>query len=143
MGPAAGDPVRIQGTVEYIGPGLAFDNIAIIEFGDSNWLILTPALKQVIWTTQLEFGPVDPDNFDVFVIKSRVHFRRGFDETGYAKGIYLMDAPGDFVGTTRLEALDYENVTLDNYYPYGKRRVSRQHAPPRDARSFTGRERDR
>ena len=48
-----------------------------------------------------------------------MHFRRGFDETGYAKGIYLMDAPGDFVGTTRLEALDYENVTLENYYPYG------------------------
>lgn len=118
-GPASGDPVRIEGTVRYIGPGLAFDNIAIIEFGDSNWLILTPALKQVIWTTQLEFGPVDPDDFDVFVIKSRVHFRRGFDETGYAKGIYIMDAPGPYVGTTRLDALDYENVTLENYYPYG------------------------
>lgn len=118
-GPASGEPVRIQGTVAYVGPGLNFDNIAIIEFGDSNWLILTPALKQVIWTTQLEFGPVDPDNFDVFVIKSRVHFRRGFDETGYAKGIYIMDAPGPYVGTTRLDALDYENVTLENYYPYG------------------------
>ena len=26
---------------------------------------------------------------------SRVHFRRGFDETGYAKTIMVVDAPGD------------------------------------------------
>ncbi|MEM7503421.1 MAG: M81 family metallopeptidase [Pseudomonadota bacterium] len=118
-GPASGDPVRIQGTVRYLGPGLRFDNVAVIEFGDGNWLVLTPALRQVIWTEQLEFGPVDPDNFDVFVTKSRVHFRRGFDETGYAKSIFVVDAPGPFVGTTRLEALQYENVTLTDYYPYG------------------------
>ena len=118
-GPASGDPVRIQGTVRYIGPGLAFDNVAIIEFGDGNSLVLTPALRQVIWTEQLEFGPLDPDDFDVFVTKSRVHFRRGFDETGYAKSIFLVDAPGPFVGTTRLDALQYEHVTLTDYYPYG------------------------
>ncbi len=118
-GPASGDPVRIQGTVRYLGPGLRFDNVAVIEFGDGNWLVLTPALRQVIWTEQLEFGPVHPDNFDVFVTKSRVHFRRGFDETGYAKSIFVVDAPGPFVGTTRLEALQYENVTLTDYYPYG------------------------
>lgn len=118
-GPASGDPVRIQGTVRYLGPGLNYDNVAVIEFGDGNWLVLTPALRQVIWTEQLEFGPVDPDNFDVFVTKSRVHFRRGFDETGYAKSIFLVDAPGPFVGTTRLDALQYENVTLTDYYPYG------------------------
>ena len=118
-GPASGDPVRIQGTVRYLGPGLAFDNVAVIDFGDGNSLVLTPALRQVIWTEQLQFGPIDPDDFDVFVTKSRVHFRRGFDETGYAKSIFLVDAPGPFVGTTRLDALEYENVVLTDYYPYG------------------------
>ena len=118
-GPSSGDPVRIQGTVRYIGPGLSFDNLAVIDFGDGNSLVLTPALRQVIWTEQLEFGPIDPDDFDVFVTKSRVHFRRGFDETGYAKSIFLVDAPGPFVGTMRLDALQYENVTLSDYYPYG------------------------
>ena len=93
--------------------------MAIIDFGDGNSLILTPALRQVIWTEQLEFGPLDPDDFDVFVIKSRVHFRRGFDETGYAKSIFVVDAPGPFVGTTRLDALQYENLELTDYYPYG------------------------
>jgi microcystin degradation protein MlrC len=118
-GPSSGDPVRIQGTVRYVGEGMGFDTLAIVEFGDGNTLVLTPALKQVIWTDQIRFGPLDPDDFDVFVIKSRVHFRRGFDETGYAPSIYIVDAPGPYVGTTRLEALQYENVRLTDYYPYG------------------------
>lgn len=118
-GPASGEPVRIQGTVRYFGEGMGFDEIAIVEFGDGNWLVITPALKQIIWTSQIRFGPLDPDDFDVFVTKSRVHFRRGFDETGYAKSIFIVDAPGAFVGTTRLDALPYENVTLSDHYPYG------------------------
>lgn len=118
-GPASGTPVSISGTLSYIGPGMRFDQVAIVNFGDRNSLIITPALKQVLWTEELEFGPLDPDNFDSFVVKSRVHFRRGFDETGYAKTIILVDAPGPFVGTVHLDALQYENVTLENYYPYG------------------------
>ena len=62
---------------------------------------------------------LDPDYFDTFVVKSRVHFRRGFDETGYAKTIIIVDAPGPFVGTIRLDALPYENVNLSDFYPYG------------------------
>lgn len=118
-GPSSGDPVRIQGTLRYLGPGHGFDTVAIVEFGDSNWLVLTPALQQVIWLSQLDYGDIEPDAFDVFVVKSRVHFRRGFDETGYAKSIHLVDAPGPFVGTVHLDALEYENVTLTDYYPYG------------------------
>jgi microcystin degradation protein MlrC len=118
-GPASGDPVRINGTLTYLGPGVNFDEVAIVEFGDRNSLIITPALKQILWTEQLEFGPLDPDNFDSFVLKSRVHFRRGFDETGYAKTIIIVDAPGPFVGTVHLDALPYENITLTDYYPYG------------------------
>ena len=118
-GPDSGTPVRIRGTVRYLGPGLDYDRVAVIGFGDRNALILTPALEQILWTEQLEFGPIDPDDFEVFVVKSRVHFRRGFDETGYAKSIFLVDAPGPYVGTLHLDALPYENVTLTDYYPYG------------------------
>lgn len=118
-GPSSGEPVRIEGTLRYLGPGHGFDTVAIVEFGDSNWLILTPALEQVIWLSELEYGDIDPDAFDVFVVKSRVHFRRGFDETGYARSIHIVDAPGPFVGTVHLDALDYENLTLTDYYPYG------------------------
>lgn len=118
-GPASGSPVEINGTVTYFGPAMGFDQVAVVDFGDRNSLIITPALKQVLWTEELEFGPLDPDDFDSFVVKSRVHFRRGFDETGYAKTIIIVDAPGPYVGTIHLDALQYENVTLSDYYPYG------------------------
>jgi microcystin degradation protein MlrC len=118
-GPASGAPVSISGTLTYLGPGVGFDTVAVVEFGDRNSLIITPALKQILWTEELEFGPLDPDYFDAFVVKSRVHFRRGFDETGYARTIIIVDAPGPFVGTVHLDALPYENVSLDDYYPYG------------------------
>jgi len=117
--PSSGDPVQIDGTLSYLGEAFGYPQVAVVDFGDRNTLIITPALKQVIWTEEVEFGPIDPDDYDMFVVKSRVHFRRGFDETGYASTIILVDAPGPFVGTNALDALQYENVTLTDYYPYG------------------------
>jgi len=118
-GPASGTPAQVDGTLSYFGEAFGYDHVAVVDFGDRNSLIITPALKQVIWTDDLKFGPLDPDDFDTFVVKSRVHFRRGFDETGYAQTIVVVDAPGPFVGTIHLDALPYENVTLTDYYPYG------------------------
>ena len=45
--------------------------------------------------------------------------RRYEDETGYAKTIHIVDAPGDWFGTVRLDALEYENVDLEEFYPFG------------------------
>jgi microcystin degradation protein MlrC len=118
-GPASGEPVHIDGTLTYLDKGFNFDTVAIVDFGDRNSLIITPALKQVIWTEELAFGPLQLENFDTFIVKSRVHFRRGFDETGYASTIIIVDAPGPYIGTIHLDALPYENVTLTDYYPYG------------------------
>ena len=61
---------------------------------------------------------INTDDHDVFVVKSRVHFRRGFDETGYAKTIMVVDAPGDWFGTTRLDALGYQHAPIINLYPF-------------------------
>ena len=82
-------------------------------------LILVPGYTQNTTLSSVRFGPIEADDFDVFVLKIRVHFRRGYDENGYAKTILLVDAPGDWFGTTRLDALDYENVDLHDYYPFG------------------------
>lgn len=111
-GPASGEPVQIDGTLTYLGEAFGYDQVAIVDFGDRNSLIITPALKQILWTEELMFGPLNPDDYDMFALKSRVHFRRGFDETGYAKTIIIVDAPGPYVGTIHLDALTYENVTL-------------------------------
>jgi len=116
---SSGKPVQITGTLSYLGEGLGYDTIAVVEFGEGNSLIVTPALRQIIWTEQLEVGGLDPDDFKAFVTKSRVHFRRGFDETGYSPSIYIVDAPGGFVGTVRLDSLTYDNVKLTDLYPYG------------------------
>ena len=119
-GPQAGEPVRITGTVRFFGPRWSYERVAAIEYGEGNMLILTPAYTQIIFLDQLRFDPIDPDDYDVFVVKSRVHFRRGFDETGYAGTILVVDAPGPWVGTLRLDALDYQHAPIDRLYPFGE-----------------------
>ena len=117
--PSGGKPARIQGTLAYFGVGFGYERIAAVEFGDGNLLIITPAYEQVIRPEDFRVGPIEPDAYDVFVVKSRVHFRRGFDETGYARTIVVVEAPEPFVGTRHLDALPYENVRLEELYPYG------------------------
>ncbi len=90
-----------------------------MAFGEGNLVVLTPTYEQVMFPESLEIGPIDPDDYDVIVVKSRAHFRRGFDETGYARTIFVVEAPEPFVGTTFLDALPYENVDLTTLYPYG------------------------
>ena len=117
-GEQAGRPVRIKGTVKYFGEGWGYDEIAMIEFGDNNLLFLVPTYTQIRTLSPLRIEGLNPDDYDVFVVKSRVHFRRGFDETGYAKTIMVVDAPGDWFGTTRLDALDYQYAPIDKLYPF-------------------------
>ncbi len=117
--PSGGSPRRIVGTLEYFGPGFGYERIAAVSFGDGNLAVLVPAYEQVLYPEAFRIGPIDPDDYDVFVVKSRVHFRRGFDETGYARTIQIVEAPEPFVGTTFLDALPWENVNLDELYPYG------------------------
>lgn len=116
---SGGEPYPIRGTLTYVGPWAGYEYTAAVAFGDGNVVLLTPAYTQITDPEGFRFGPVDPDDFDVFVVKSRVHFRRGFDETGFAPTIVVVEAPGPFVGTTFLDALPYEHVVLDTLYPYG------------------------
>ena len=117
-GEQAGEPIKIKGKVLFFGPRWGYENIAAIGFGNNNVLIITPTYKQIIVPQALKFGPIDPKNYDVFVVKSRVHFRRGFDETGYAKTIFVVDAPGDWFGTIRLDALDYKYGPIKKLFPF-------------------------
>ena len=55
----------------------------------------------------------------MIAIKSRVHFRRGFDDSGFAKTILLVEPDEPFLGTVRLDGLPYRAVSLARYYPYG------------------------
>lgn len=115
---AAGTPIRLKGKVKFVGPHAGFEYMAAIELPNNNVVVISPTYHQVTRLNTLEFGTIDPSNYKVFIVKSRVHFRRGFDETGFAKTILVVDAPGPWIGTTRLDALDYKHAPIKEMYPY-------------------------
>src|SRR5919108_675704 len=83
-------------------------------------VLIAEYLTQVMDPLDLKLGPgFTIDQFKVFAIKSRVHFRRGFDDSGFAKTIVLVEPEQPFLGTVRLEALPYRNVDISKFYPYG------------------------
>ncbi|BDB72289.1 microcystinase C [Comamonas thiooxydans] len=119
---SAGVPIRIKGTVVSIGDAPLGSGgqgkwIAV-DFANGNVLVVSAFLMQIIETAQLEDMGFELSDFDVFIIKSRVHFRRGFHDSGFSPCILLVEPDQPFVGTTRLEGLTYEHLNLKNYYPY-------------------------
>lgn len=123
--PSAGDPVRITGTVLLVadattaratGKGQAW---IAIRFGDGNVVVLSPFLVQIMVPEELWGLGLSAADYDVIAIKSRVHFRRGFDDSGFAPTILLVEPDEPFLGTVRLEALRYEHLRIADYYPYG------------------------
>ncbi|MBL7082182.1 MAG: M81 family metallopeptidase [Candidatus Aminicenantes bacterium] len=113
----AGNPVRINGKVEFLG-NYGRGTVAVLVFGKNNRVILTPQLMQV--TTPRIFRPlgIKLESLDIIVLKSRVHFRRGFHETGLAGAIFEVDAPG--WGPADLTLLPYKNIPKDIYPIYKK-----------------------
>ena len=114
----AGNPVRINGRLEYLGP-YGQDTVAVLVFGQNNRVIITPHLSQVTSTGIFTALGISLDDLDIIVLKSRVHFRRGFHETGIAGAIFEIDAPG--WGPADLTTLDYKNIPKDIYPVYSRR----------------------
>jgi microcystin degradation protein MlrC len=115
---SAGAPVRITGTVLNAVEAYGFFWV-VVGFGRGNVLVLSRYLIQVMEPAPLAALGLDPNAFNAFAIKSRVHFRRGFDDSGFAKTILLVEPVEPYLGTVRLDALPYRNVDVRNYYPYG------------------------
>ena len=121
---SAGEPVRIQGRI--LGHGQSQDGTNsrsdwyTVAFGDGNVLVVSAYLMQITEREMLEQMGMTLADFDIFVIKSRAHFRRGFDDSGFARTIILVEPPHPFLGTIHLDALPYRNVKVENYFPYGE-----------------------
>ena len=113
----AGKPVSIDGTVEYLGEYHQFETIAVLNFGTNNRVIVTPQLHQVTTPEIFDTLGIDLEDCDIISLKTRVHFRRGFHETGLAGAIFEIDTPG--LGPADLTTLKYENVPKD-LYPLNK-----------------------
>ncbi len=121
---SAGQPVPIRGKVKHVietqgrrnGPGQRW---LAVDIGNGNTVVLSPYLVQIMEVDTLREIGLDPDSYDVIAIKSRAHFRRGFDDNGWAKTILLVEPLEPFLGTVRLEALPYKHADLKKFYPYG------------------------
>lgn len=128
--PSAGDPVRVTGTVLAVANSTSPRAMGggqrwiCVRFGRGNVLVISPFLAQILEPAELWGLGLDRDAFKVIAIKSRVHFRRGFDDSGFAATILLVEPPEPFLGTVRLDGLPYETVRLGDYYPYGTPDVS-------------------
>ena len=109
----AGNPVRIDGVVEFLDRMMQFETVAVVRFGDNNRVILTPALHQVTDTSIFPGVGIDFGEVDIVSIKSRVHFWRGYVETGIAGAVVVIDAPG--LGPADLSTIEYQNVPRDIY----------------------------
>lgn len=114
----AGNPVSINGTVEFLGRYGRFETVAVLKFGDNNRIILTPLLHQVTDTNIFSLLGIPLDDLDIIILKSRVHFRRGYYENGLAGAIFEVDAPG--LGPADLTTINYKNVPK-NLYPLTRR----------------------
>ncbi len=115
---SAGAPVRVRGTVLSVIEGRGQLWVAV-KFGRGNVLVMSRYLVQIMEPGSLSALGLDVSAFKAFAIKSRVHFRRGFDDSGFARTILLVEPVEPFLGTVRLEGLPYQNVDLKKFYPYG------------------------
>jgi microcystin degradation protein MlrC len=115
---SAGEPMRITGTILNAVEGYGQFWVAI-QFGRGNVLVLSTYQVQILEPFSLGGLGLNIAEFKIFAIKSRVHFRSGFDDNGFAKTILLVEPTASFLGTVRLEQLPYENIDLNKYYPYG------------------------
>ena len=109
----AGRPVRIDGVVEYLEKYGKLGTVAVLRFGDNNRVILTPVLLQVTDPGIFPALGIDLSKLDLVVLKSRVHFRRGFVEDGLAGAVFEVDAPG--LGPADLTTVPYKNIPKGLY----------------------------
>jgi len=111
----AGKPVRIDGKIGFIGEYRRNPTV-VLHFGHNNRIILTEHLMQITDINIFEPLGIPFDELDIIVLKSRVHFRRGYHETGIAGSIFEVDAPG--WGPADLTTLPFKNIPKDIYPVY-------------------------
>ncbi len=104
----AGDPVKLDdATIEFID-----QHYLVLLFGNNNRIVVTPALMQITnpqWHARVG---IDFSQIDIVVHKTRVHFFRGYYETGiagdnYPGTIIKIEVPG--WGPADITKINYVN----------------------------------
>ena len=107
---SAGEPVEIKGKVLLHYSDTRDGDWFLIGFGEGNAVLVTPYLFEAQLPEWITKAGVDLTPFKTVVIKSRVHFRRGWHDNGFAPTILLVQPEQPFLGTTHLKALPYEHL---------------------------------
>ena len=100
---SAGAPVRDQGHDRGRGARLRPGTGSSVAFGRGNVVAAQRVPDPGHGPARRHCAGFSIDQFKVFAIKSRVHFRRGFDDSGFAKTILLVEPEQPFLGTVRLD----------------------------------------
>jgi microcystin degradation protein MlrC len=112
----AGEPVPLaDARVEYLD-----DRYLVLLFGDNNRIVVTPELRQITEPRWHASVGIDFDQLDIVVHKTRVHFFRGYYETGiageeYPGTIVKIEVPG--WGPADLSRIQFVNGG-QYLYPY-------------------------
>ncbi|MEM8988708.1 MAG: M81 family metallopeptidase [Pseudomonadota bacterium] len=109
----AGAPLEVSGILRFAGidrpqPNLPGARYALLELPKNNWVLISEYYHQVTSPKTLERFGVPVNDLDLFVVKSRNHFRSGFMETGFAKTAITIDAPGH--GPADISRLEYKSI---------------------------------
>jgi microcystin degradation protein MlrC len=107
---SSGSPVRVRGVLESVTALDTPHGGAVIDLGAGNRLILTRILRQLIYPEQIQFYGVDDRAHDIIVLKTRVHFRRGFNVGDYAQHAIPFEPQAPYLGTVHVDQLDYRNI---------------------------------
>lgn len=126
-----GPPVRLIGTLlRARRPSSLGDKDLVNAAGDGHWyvveldrgnlVVVSPHYAEIRSPQAFEaILSVDVAHVRTFVLKSRVHFRRGFVDSGYTGDVILVEPPYVGAGSADLRQMAYTAVSLDDFYPYG------------------------
>ncbi len=92
--------------------GLLDESYLVLKFGKNNHIVVTPALMQITSPEWHARVGIDFDTLDIMVHKTRVHFFRGYYETGiagenYPETIVKIEVPG--WGPADITRINYVN----------------------------------
>jgi microcystin degradation protein MlrC len=127
LDPISGNPVEVTGRIEYLGSldwtetgpmgkgaEKHFDLISLLDLGDNRYVLITESLTAPMSSDPLKALGLDLDNFNIVVLKDRVHHRAWWDT--WSDVDYPVDPPG--LGPANLSLLDYKYIPWD-LYPIG------------------------
>jgi microcystin degradation protein MlrC len=127
LDPISGDPVKVTGKIEYLGSldwtetgpmgrgaEKHFDLISLLDLGENRYVLITESLMAPMSSDPLKALGLDLDNFNIVVLKDRVHHRAWWDN--WSDVDYPVDPPG--LGPANLSLLEYKYIPWD-LYPIG------------------------